>query len=529
MKNHTLDAVDAFVHHVDETLEQAFGTRFELWKRRDDGWIKVNQTNQASSGPPVESHIDSREPFCESTDDDRCLLTIPIQVENRALIATAYFTAWPAETLIRLAQTAQDHIDLHGRVKQLEEENESLVVQVTDDFEELAFLRAVSGELELTSGKYGLTHVAAKVLPLLQRTISAQCAFIVAASDDEESAAAARVDKLLFTTRDDLIDARQSRELVELARRRTATEPVVQNHFQETPEGPAFPAVHEYIVLPISKNDRLHGWLVVLNRDRDSVSQFDYFWQEMRLEFGTVEAAVACTAAAMLASHAQNVELFRHKEQLLTDMVKALVNAIEAKDEYTRGHSERVALFALRLGRELGYDEDACERIYLTGMLHDVGKIAVEDATLRKPGQLDDDEFAEIKTHPDSGWAILHGLDHLRYVLPGVLHHHEKFDGSGYPDGLVGTSIPLDARILAVCDSYDAMTSDRPYRAGMPQEKAEHILRDAAGSFWDPEVIDVFLRIMPDIIRIRQTYEPLPHQARTRKVAQKRREVNRLR
>ena len=216
----------------------------------------------------------------------------------------------------------------------------------------------------------------------------------------------------------------------------------------------------------------------------------------------------------MLASHAQNVELFRHKEQLLTDMVKALVNAIEAKDEYTRGHSERVALFALRLGRELGHDEEACERIYLTGMLHDVGKIAIEDAILRKPGKLNDDEFAEIKTHPDSGWAILHGLEHLRYVLPGVMHHHEKYDGSGYPDGLVGAAIPFDARILAVCDAYDAITSDRPYRKGMTQEKAESILRGAAGSHWDPEIIDVFFRIMPDIVGIRQTYEPRPHQTR---------------
>jgi HD-GYP domain-containing protein (c-di-GMP phosphodiesterase class II) len=290
---------------------------------------------------------------------------------------------------------------------------------------------------------------------------------------------------------------------------------VVQNHFQETPDGAAFPSIHEYIVLPVSKNDRLHGWLVVLNRNRNGASQFNYFWQEMRLEFGTVEAAVARTAAAMLASHAQNVELFRHKEQLLTDMVRALVNAIEAKDEYTRGHSERVALFALRLGREVGFDEEACERLYLTGMLHDVGKIAVDDATLRKPDRLNSDEFANIKTHPDSGWAILQGLEHLRYVLPGVLHHHEKYDGSGYPDGLVGKDIPMDARILAVCDAYDAMTSDRTYRQGMPQEKAERILREAAGSHWDPEIVDAFFLVMPDIVEIRQTYQLRPYQTRT--------------
>ncbi len=516
MEHRTLDIADAVVRQLDEILEQAFGTRFGIWEHGDDGWIIVYpaETTASDSPPAYALDFDSQVPCCDATLDDEQLLTIPIGFEDRSFVATAHFQGRSAESLMRVAQTVQRHVGLHGQIKRLEEENESLVVQVTDDFEELAFLRAVSGELELTSGKYGLTHVAAKVLPLLQQTVNAQCVYLVGAVENDESLAAAGVDRVLFSTRGGLMSASQCRGLVELTRRRSALEPVVQNHFQETREGPAFPSVHEYLVVPVSKNDRLHGWLVVLNRNRNGASRFDYYWQEMRLEFGTVEAAVAQTAAAMLAAHAQNVELFRHKEQLLTDMVRALVNAIEAKDEYTRGHSERVALFALRLGRELGFDEDACERLYLTGMLHDVGKIAVDDATLRKPAQLDGDEFAKIKMHPDSGWAILHGLEHLRYVLPGVLHHHEKYDGSGYPDGLAGKDIPLDARILAVCDAYDAMTSDRTYRQGMPQEKAERILREAAGSHWDPDIVDSFFQVMPDIVEIRQTYELRPYQTR---------------
>ena len=193
---------------------------------------------------------------------------------------------------------------------------------------------------------------------------------------------------------------------------------------------------------------------------------------------------------------------------------RALVNAVEAKDEYTRGHSERVALFACRLGQEIGLDDADCERLYLAGLLHDVGKIAVEDKTLNKPDHLTDEEYKVIQQHPDSGWDILHEVTNLQYVLPGVLHHHEKYDGTGYPDQLAGEDIPLDGRILAVCDAYDAMTSDRPYRKGMPQEKAEKILRESSGSYRDPQLIDAFFRVMPSILGLRNSYQPRRHASR---------------
>jgi HD-GYP domain-containing protein (c-di-GMP phosphodiesterase class II) len=156
----------------------------------------------------------------------------------------------------------------------------------------------------------------------------------------------------------------------------------------------------------------------------------------------------------------------------------------------------------------MGASEAHCNKIYLAGLLHDVGKIGVSDAVLRKPGKLDVDEYEEIKTHAEKGWGILSDLEQLSYVLPGVLCHHETYDGRGYPDKLRGEEIPIDGRILAVADAYDAMTSDRPYRAGMPQEKAEEILRAGAGSQWDPRVVETFLGIMAEIIEIRDNYEP---------------------
>ena len=178
------------------------------------------------------------------------------------------------------------------------------------------------------------------------------------------------------------------------------------------------------------------------------------------------------TATNQLAAQLHNVRLLRQKEELFTDVIRALVNAVEARDPYTCGHSERVASFARCLALVSGQPAGAHERVYLTGLLHDVGKIAIPDGVLQKPGKLNDEERAIIETHTDAGWRILHELDALRDVLPGVLYHHEHYDGNGYPDGLVGENIPIDGRILAVCDAFDAMTSDRPYRNGMPVEKA---------------------------------------------------------
>ncbi|MCR4411428.1 MAG: HD domain-containing protein, partial [Thermoguttaceae bacterium] len=129
-------------------------------------------------------------------------------------------------------------------------------------------------------------------------------------------------------------------------------------------------------------------------------------------------------------------------------------------------------------------------------------------AVLRKAGKLTDEERDQIRPHPEQGWAILQGVNQLSYLIPGVLHHHERYDGKGYPDGLAGDTIPLPARILAVADSYDAMVSDRPYRKGMPEGDVEQILRQGAGTQWDPKVVEAFFRAVPDIRAIWEKYVP---------------------
>ena len=175
--------------------------------------------------------------------------------------------------------------------------------------------------------------------------------------------------------------------------------------------------------------------------------------------------------------------------------VRALAEAVDAKDEYTRGHSQRVAEYAKALALSSGYDSGFVDLVFLTGTLHDVGKIGTPDEILKKPGRLTDEEFDQIAKHPVLGEKIVGQIPQLRDALPGIRHHHERWDGRGYPDKLVAENIPLIARILAVADTFDAMTSDRPYRKGLSVEIALAEIRKGAGSQFDPELAETFVRL----------------------------------
>jgi HD-GYP domain-containing protein (c-di-GMP phosphodiesterase class II) len=171
----------------------------------------------------------------------------------------------------------------------------------------------------------------------------------------------------------------------------------------------------------------------------------------------------------------------------------ALSEAIEAHDPYMRGHSARVACMAREVGLQLRCDDLQLTLLQLGGTLHDVGKIVVRDAILSKPGPLTEEEVAEVRMHPEAG-ARLVALDRtLRAALPSVLYHHERWDGGGYPTGRASTQIPLEARILSVVDCYDAMTSDRPYRAAMPPEQAVEEVDRCSGTQFDPDVALAFI------------------------------------
>ncbi|MBM2830954.1 MAG: domain virulence regulator [Dehalococcoidia bacterium] len=174
--------------------------------------------------------------------------------------------------------------------------------------------------------------------------------------------------------------------------------------------------------------------------------------------------------------------------------ITALAYALEAKDRYTSGHSQRVARMAVAVAKELDIPSDRVEKIRLGALIHDLGKIGVREAVLNKPGKLTDEEFRHMGEHPDIGQHILNPVVDEKSTLEMVRHHHERYDGRGYPDGLQGEKIPLGARILAVADSYDAMTSERPYRGAMSVDAANaEIVRGRSAQF-DPMVADAFLR-----------------------------------
>lgn len=173
----------------------------------------------------------------------------------------------------------------------------------------------------------------------------------------------------------------------------------------------------------------------------------------------------------------------------------ALSEAVENCDPYTRGHSARVARMAYEIGLRLDCDETELTLLRLGGALHDVGKLGVRDEVLNKPGPLTEDELVEVRAHPEIG-ARMVSLDRaLRPALPAVLYHHERWDGAGYPSGRAGSAIPLVARILGVVDSYDAMTSDRPYRRARPAARAAEEVDRCAGTQFDPEIAQAFLGV----------------------------------
>jgi HD-GYP domain-containing protein (c-di-GMP phosphodiesterase class II) len=191
----------------------------------------------------------------------------------------------------------------------------------------------------------------------------------------------------------------------------------------------------------------------------------------------------------------RNLSRFAELTQTFDGTLRALTAAIDAKDRYTRGHSERVSLLASQMGAALGLDAKTIEVFRVAGLVHDVGKIGVPEAILCKPSRLSDDEFAYIMRHSAIGNDILSGIPALAPMLPGVLHHHERWDGRGYPHKLAGEQIPLVARVLALCDTFDAMSSSRAYRPALPRTKVLHEILDNGGTQFDPALAPVFVRL----------------------------------
>lgn len=381
--------------------------------------------------------------------------------------------------------------------RELNEQIDAYASQVSLDFEELTWLRTITEKLDCCRVDSTVDEVAGQVLPSLCEVVGARSLALVFA--DDPNAVSGLTDYRITGYGPQAVDPELCRRIIAPLQASSANRPVVVNGARRDPRLPKCDEVGSLLLVSLARPRAHFGWLLAMDKAAPAGPQRQLIGED---EFGTVEAGMLSGAATLLSTHARNVHLFREKEKLLIGTVRALVNAIDAKDRYTCGHSDRVAAFSRRLGRKLGLSHVDCEQIYMTGLLHDIGKIGVPDEVLRKPGKLTEEEFDQIKRHPEIGHTILKTLPPLAYALPGVMHHHEAIDGSGYPHGLRGDEIPLFARILAVADSYDAMTSDRPYRNGMPTAKAEAILRECAGTQWDSRVVEAFFQDVAEMRRI---------------------------
>lgn len=199
--------------------------------------------------------------------------------------------------------------------------------------------------------------------------------------------------------------------------------------------------------------------------------------------------------AASVAAYLRIVRLYRLQHESFLGTLSAFSAALDAKDRYTQGHSERVAAVARLIAEAAEFDAETCELVFTAGLVHDIGKIGVPEAVLCGVGRMTDEEFAVLKRHPEIGERILRGVPLLASALPGVLHHHERWDGNGYPSRLKGESIPLLARILAIADTFDAMSSTRSYRAAIDRQAVLDEIRQCSGKQFDPDLVDAFFRI----------------------------------
>jgi len=197
-------------------------------------------------------------------------------------------------------------------------------------------------------------------------------------------------------------------------------------------------------------------------------------------------------------------------EKAYMESIETLRYTVEAKDPYTKGHSDRVAQYSVLIGNKMGLSEEDQKTLLIGGLFHDIGKIGVPDTILRKPDKLTDEEYSEIKNHPSIGAHILAPATIFQEIIPIVKHHHEKFDGHGYPSQLQGENIPLFARIAAIADTFDAMTSKRPYRDALPLETVIAEVEKCKGTQFDPKIADVFLDILrnhyDEILDIQEKY-----------------------
>ncbi len=257
--------------------------------------------------------------------------------------------------------------------------------------------------------------------------------------------------------------------------------PLVIDPLGQRGEAAFLPLGRSVLVQPIGREGTVIGILVAGGRRGPDPA------------VSNVDIKLLGATATSMGIFLENAALYEDLNSMFLGTLEALTAAIDAKDPYTRGHSQRVAHLTQQLARALELDEEQVRQMRIAGLVHDVGKIGVPEAVLTKPGRLTEQEFVWIRRHPEIGYRILKDIPQLREILPGVLYHHERFDGAGYPEGLAGEAIPSVARLIALADAFDAMSSTRTYRPAMSRVAVLREIRDCAGTQFDPKFVPTFL------------------------------------
>ena len=243
----------------------------------------------------------------------------------------------------------------------------------------------------------------------------------------------------------------------------------------------SFPAVSNLVAVPLEAGELAMGLLLAVNK--------------VDGQFDSADMKLIHSVGGQVAVFLANNHLYDEMQDLLMGVLHVLTASIDAKDQYTCGHSQRVALISRKLGEMYGFDAAGVENVYLSGLLHDIGKIGVPESVLCKPGRLSDAEFETMKRHPVIGANILANIRQMKPAIPGVLHHHERLDGRGYPQGLSHQDIPLEGRIVGLADCFDAMTSSRTYREALPLQYVVGEIVRCAGTQFDPQLVDHLLSL----------------------------------
>jgi len=238
---------------------------------------------------------------------------------------------------------------------------------------------------------------------------------------------------------------------------------------------------------PLVSGDQVLGALYLDNR-------------QANVTYDDLDAELVTVFANQCAIAIDNANLCDSLQESYHQTLQSLVNAIEAKDAYTMGHTARVSKYSIGIGRAYGFDDKRIDRLRVAAELHDIGKIGVQEGIINKAGKLTDTEYSSIKQHVEMGEHILKPITYLKDVLPYIRGHHERWDGSGYPDGLKGEQCPLEGRILAVADTFDAMTSQRPYNKPLTFPQALAKIKEGTGKIFDPSVVTAFEKYVVNVL-----------------------------